>query len=250
MIKTEGLMMLTIAAALASGPDVIHPVVIWDSDNTVLVDAGLPGQLPSFRDAAQKAGITLDRLNSIIITHSDMDHIGGLRGFTEAFPQAEVLAHAEEKPYIQADMPPVVLSRMEAVMALPGGSENVQLRALCGNLKANYKSLGVKVSRTITDGEELPYGGGVEVIFTHGHTPGHICLYHGTSRTLISGDLLHIEGGKLLADFSFVPQIPSTEALKRQALEKLMRYDIETVICYHGGRYEGCINEAISELLK
>ncbi|MHB8917725.1 MAG: MBL fold metallo-hydrolase [Desulfocucumaceae bacterium] len=62
-------------------------------------------------------------------------------------------------------------------------------------LKANYQNLKADVGRTVADEEELPYCGGITVIHTPGHTPGHICLYHKQSRTLIAGDALFAEGG-------------------------------------------------------
>ncbi len=42
----------------------------------------------------------------------------------------------------------------------------------------------------LADGQRLDLAGGVRVIFTPGHTPGHIALYLERSRTLIAGDAL------------------------------------------------------------
>ena len=40
----------------------------------------------------------------------------------------------------------------------------------------------VRVTRLVDDGELLPVRGGLTVIHTPGHTPGHICLYRGVCR--------------------------------------------------------------------
>ncbi|MCK9911855.1 hypothetical protein MXD81_22055, partial [Microbacteriaceae bacterium K1510] len=54
-----------------------------------------------------------------------------------------------------------------------------------------------KVDRVLTDGEELPYCGGIRVIFTPGHTPGHISLYLQQSKTLVAADAMIVWDGVL-----------------------------------------------------
>ncbi|SFA75685.1 Metallo-beta-lactamase superfamily protein [Cohnella sp. OV330] len=51
------------------------------------------------------------------------------------------------------------------------------------------------VNQIIADGDEIPVLGGVVVIHTRGHTPGHISLYLKQSKTLIAGDAFMIEEG-------------------------------------------------------
>jgi glyoxylase-like metal-dependent hydrolase (beta-lactamase superfamily II) len=55
----------------------------------------------------------------------------------------------------------------------------------------------VKVDQTVDDGQELPYCGGIRVIFTPGHTPGHISLYLKQSKTLVAGDAMICLDGSL-----------------------------------------------------
>ena len=93
-----------------------------------------------------------------------------------------------------------------------------------------------KVNRVLADGEELPCFGGVTVIATPGHTPGHICLYHRGTRTLIAGDALRMQDGELLGPD---PRATADMALALRSLSKLAAFNIERVICYHGGLYAG-----------
>ena len=101
------------------------------------------------------------------------------------------------------------------------------------------------VDRTLADGEELPHAGGIVVIYTPGHSPGHLCLYHKRSRSLITGDALNVSEG-LLAGPNPVHTPDVATALA--SLKQLAAYDIETVICYHGGVYRGDANRRIAEL--
>ena len=102
-----------------------------------------------------------------------------------------------------------------------------------------------RVDRTLTDGERLPYCGGIVAIYTPGHTPGHISLYLEPSKVLVAGDALNTSDGRL-----FGPNPPLTPDIGQatDSLKQLACYDIETVVCYHGGPYSGDANTRIAEL--
>lgn len=242
----NGVEMLNLTANLAFGVDLIHPTVLWDEETVILVDGGLPGLRPQIEEAMGKAGVPLERLSKIIITHHDMDHIGVIPSILQAsLHKIEVLAHEEEKPYLQVERPPIRMIQLEAQMSSLPEDRRQQAKTLYEGLKASYPNYRIQVDRTIADGEELPYCGGITVIFTPGHTLGHICLYHEPSKTLIAGDALSVQGSSLVrvsALFTYDPQA-ATESLRR-----LARYDIETVICYHGGLFEGNASQRIAEL--
>jgi len=101
------------------------------------------------------------------------------------------------------------------------------------------------VDRTVSDAQQLPYCGGITVIATPGHTPGHISLYHAPTRTLIAGDAMVVTDCKL---FGPNPQVTLDLDLATKSLRKLTQYDIATVICYHGGLYRGDANKRISAI--
>ena len=109
------------------------------------------------------------------------------------------------------------------------------------------KIIRSKVDKTLIDGEELPYCGGITVIHTPGHTPGHICLYLKEYKILIAGDALCIDDGLLM----MAPQSTNYDMdLSIKSLKKLLNYDIQTVVCYHGGLYKDNANIRIKELAK
>lgn len=242
----DGVEMLEIPANLMTGPGIVNPVLFWDEAEVILVDAGFPRQVQQFREAFAKGGVSFERLSKIIVTHSDTDHIGGLSGILNDSPRKiDVLAHEKEKPYIETDLPPIRLAQMEAQLETLPEERRQQMTELCESLKANYKKLRANVDLTVEDGEELPYCGGIIVVFTPGHTPGHICLYHKPSKTLIAGDMLNVENGVLV-------HAPRFTCLDREQYDKsiirLTLYDIKTVICYHGGVYLESPNKRIAEL--
>ena len=190
----------------------------------------------------ENAGVPFNKLSKVILTHQDRDHIGSLPDILKAVNhKVAVLAHKEDKPYIEGDKPPIKMNpeRVAKMLESVPEEQRQQVQALFAS------PITAKVDKTVEDGEVLPYCGGITVIFTPGHTPGHISLYLNRSKTLITGDALVVVNGELLGpNPQFTPDMQT--ALK--SLKKFTKYDIETVICYHGGVYKENANQRLAEL--
>jgi len=66
--------------------NVIHPILLKDQEMTILIDTGFPGQFEDLRVAMEKAGVSLDQLNAVILTHQDVDPYRESTGdFTDAW---------------------------------------------------------------------------------------------------------------------------------------------------------------------
>lgn len=243
MKVADGVEMLKVTANTMGRTNTIYPTVVWDDETMVLVDAGYPG--PLLRGAMEKAGLHFERISKIIITHHDIDHIGGLPGILNELPgKVEVLAHEGEKPYIQGEKRPIKFTpeRMAQIEKQLSSLPEDQAKALKAVFGTHAKA---GVDKTIADGEKLSYCGGITVIYTPGHTPGHTCLYLNQSKTLVTGDAMNLVDGKLIGPN---PEYTYDMDLAMQSLKKLTEYDIENVICYHGGLYKGDANRRIAEL--
>ncbi len=198
--------------------NIIYPTLLWNQEIAILIDTGFPGQIEDLRIAMERAGVSFDKLKVVILTHQDIDHIGSLPELLQVCgSNIKVYAHALDKPYIQGELP----------LLKDGHIENPPKG---------------KVDDTLIDGQELPYCGGIRVIHTPGHTPGHISLYLKQSKTLIAGDSMYSANGTLGGI-----HIPTTLDIKEAQLsiKKYLDLDIESVVCYHGGLSKGNINEQI-----
>ncbi len=238
-----GVEMLEISATIRGAQTFIYPSLVCDSKTMILIDAGFPGQLSEFRRAIAEGGASFERIDKIIITHHDRDHTGSLRSILNELPhKASVFTHQGERPYIEGRIPPCKATMADA----PDSPYPPEIKALFQRQKLDYLDFTVGVDRIVEDGEELPFCGGITVIHTPGHTPGHICLYIGQSKTLIAGDALFVvEGAKLGPP----PKLASLDwPLAVRSLGKLVRYNVETVICYHGGAWRGNFSRSIAEL--
>lgn len=238
----DGIAMLELPMNIMGRESTIYPTFIWDDETVVLVDSGAPGTLDGIKNAMENAGVPFGRLSKIIITHQDIDHIGGLKDILDELPEVEVLAHEADKPYIQGEKKLVRLNSkfMDRINSLPDKERKIAME-IFNNIPH------VEVKRTLTDNERLSFCGGIKVIHTPGHTPGHICLYHEMSKTLIAGDELNIFNGKLVGPNKQIMDEKSTEiALK--SLRKFEDYEIENVISYHGGLFNDNPHQKIKEL--
>lgn len=242
---TYGIEMLNLPAIKMPGSTTIHPTLIWDQNSVLLIDTGLPGQLPLLGQAIRDAGFEFEQLTHIVLTHHDIDHIGNLAAILKMVPhQVTVMCHELEKPYIQNDLPPLKIASPppDQTERLVNLTEE-QRRAVL-NVFENFKSYTALVNQTLVDGEQLPCLGGIRVIHMPGHTPGHICLYHPTGRTLIAGDTFFVADGAMIIAPSFVNH-DTPQALI--SLQKLLHFEVENIICYHGGFYKDQAGKKIRE---
>ncbi|MFC0610662.1 MBL fold metallo-hydrolase [Scopulibacillus daqui] len=223
----NGVNMMTLTSDFTGHQMTIHPTLVWDEDHVILVDTGMPGMAEQIRTEMEKAGVPFDKLTTVVLTHQDFDHIGGLPDIIQQSNNSiEVIAHEADKPYIEGEKLLMKMDRDRAEKMAPPKA---------------------KVDKTVADQEELPYCGGIRVIYTPGHTPGHISLYLENSKTLITGDAIVSENGRLIGPN---PQFTPDMALALQSIKKFAAYDIQSVICYHGGLCTNNVNQQLRDLVK
>lgn len=212
---------------------VINPVIIQDEDNMILVDTGYPSQIELFDEVAKQNDIILDRLTHIIITHHDFDHIGSLAEFKRRYPHVKILASNIEKGYIEKQRKPLRLEQAEK--RYPSLSNDNKKQALIFH-KTLESVEGVEVNDVLKNHQILPIGKGIEIIYTPGHTEGHISLYIKENKTFIAGDALALIDNQLVIPY---PEFAYDADKAKESIKNLFAYEIEEFICYHGGLYKG-----------
>jgi glyoxylase-like metal-dependent hydrolase (beta-lactamase superfamily II) len=90
----------------------------------------------------------------------------------------------------------------------------------------------VGVDEQVENGSHLELAGGTRVVFTPGHTPGHISLYLERPNILIAGDALTAEGGYLNGPN---PSVTLDMRAAIHSTQRLADLDVSTIVCYHGG---------------
>lgn len=150
------------------------PHLLVDSSGVVLLDTGFPGDGRAIRRRLAALGAGPGDVRAILLTHGHIDHAGSLAGL-QAWSGAPVHAHPLEQAHIDGCHPYSGLSRV------------------CGALEAvarfvtRYRPGRIDVP--ISDGDELPFWGGLRVVHLPGHTLGHCGFYSARLNLLFSGDL-------------------------------------------------------------
>jgi glyoxylase-like metal-dependent hydrolase (beta-lactamase superfamily II) len=203
----------------------VHPVLLVDPQGPLLVDTGLPGQGDTLRRLLAQKGVELAQLRWLVLTHQDLDHIGNAPEVARGSP-AEVCAHAQDAPYIEGQRTPLKLAPERLATLAP------EARAFFEEWAEHPPR--VRVARRLEDGQRLPVAGGVRVVFTPGHTPGHLSLYLEAHRVLIAGDALVVADGQLRGPR---PEVTLDMEEAMRSVAKLAELEPEFVVCYHGGLF-------------
>lgn len=145
--------------------------LIEENDGLILVDTTIESdQIQEIIKLIKEDG---RKLKAIVITHSHADHIDGLSTFKNAFPDTPL--YFPEREY-QLVMKKELLATDKQVPLKEGIPD----------------SLPFTPDKLLVAGDKI---GELEVLFTPGHTPGHICFYNPTKRYLLVGDVLQTLGG-------------------------------------------------------
>ena len=178
----DGVYVLPIPRGSRGAGGFLNLTLILDEQNgNTLVDAGLPGQAETIGAVLTEVGIGVRDLRRIIFTHQDLDHVGSGAALVRQ-SGATVLAHPADAAHIDGSLRPLKPSP-EMLEQRP------QMREVLERLEP------VRVDEHLADGDRLDLAGGTRVIFTPGHTPGHLSLYLERPKVLVAGDALTAEGG-------------------------------------------------------
>lgn len=149
--------------------------LIVEETGVSLVDTGTPGSHRYILRRMADLGFRPEDLKYILITHADPDHCGALPGFQE---QTHAISVASEwsNECLQSN-------------CLPRSFKRTTFEGKAFSLLAPLFLPGrTCVDRIVQPGDCLPILGGLEVIDTEGHTPGHLSYFAPQQRILFSGD--------------------------------------------------------------
>lgn len=228
----EKIIVLDVKFKFGDTEDVIHPVILFDDTEMVLIDCGYTGFISNIETAIRDKGLDCNKLTKIVITHHDHDHMGALAALVKKYPNIQVVAGEAEAPYITGEKKSLRLEQAENMQKYLPEDQKEFGTMFCEILR---KVEPAKVDIIVKEGDIFPWCGGCEMIETPGHTPGHISLYVKDKKTMITGDAAVLENDRLeIANPQFTIDMPKAE----KSLLKIRGYDVDTFICYHGGVYK------------
>ncbi|HEY9593359.1 MAG TPA: MBL fold metallo-hydrolase [Spirochaetia bacterium] len=220
----------------------VHPTLVRGDGKVLLCDTGYPGQTDQIERGLRAAGLGIDHLTGIVVTHHDHDHVGSLAAVRESSGGATVIADATEADMIDGSKPSARLLQAVAYNETLTGDERERGEQFVEYLRT-IEPCAVDRRLEETDEWIVP---GLRIVRTPGHTPGHLSLFLEDTRVLIAGDALALDEGRLV--------IPNPEfAMDREkcieSVKAIRAMDVARIVCYHGGAVEGDIPRLLDELI-
>jgi glyoxylase-like metal-dependent hydrolase (beta-lactamase superfamily II) len=159
--------------------------LIVDPDGLTLVDAGAPRSQRKVFKYIARLGYAPGDLRRVLITHTDGDHVGGLAAL-KAASGARVYASPIEAEAMAA-------GRKSREFNLRGWK-----KLLLSSMFSFFKAQPVSADEHLSDGQVLPILGGLRVVETPGHTPGHLSFFAPSAGVLFTGDSIRSERAGLV----------------------------------------------------
>lgn len=73
--------------------------LLYDGENSVLLDTGLAGETIHLRRLFRRLGLAPQGLKAILLTHGHLDHAGNLARLVD-WSGAKIFAHSDEQAHI------------------------------------------------------------------------------------------------------------------------------------------------------
>ncbi len=187
---------------------VANPYLILDADGLTLIDVGLPRSEKKILAYVTSLGVSPRDVKRIVLTHSDLDHVGSLAALKKA---TGARTYASK---IEADA--IAKGKSSRQIKRSGFSWRRVMFSIMGPF---MKPKPFQVDEILMDGQVLPAAGGLRVVATIGHTPGHISLFAPTSGVLFCGDSMVTDDSGIHGSRPGLTwdEAKANEAVKRQA---------------------------------
>ncbi len=156
--------------------DLVNSFAFAEPDGSVtLVDTGLKSAPARICAGLAAVGRSPSDVTRIVLTHAHSDHGGGAAQLARQSGGTVTVHQADASYARRGERPPL--------------DRSVGLGRVLE--RAGPKAFEpVDVGHELHDGEVLPVLGGLRVVHTPGHTPGHVSLLHQPTGVLITGDAI------------------------------------------------------------
>ncbi|MCR4418833.1 MAG: MBL fold metallo-hydrolase [Clostridia bacterium] len=172
--------------------DYVMSYLIKSRNGCTIIDVGwdTPESLSAWEKQLGQLGLSLQDIRQVVITHLHPDHYG-LAGKLRQISGAQIVMSAPEAEQLGARYENYHrLLEEVAEFLLRNGVPSEEVPALqSASLPALEWVVTARPDRVVEEGDVLEAGPlRLQVLYTPGHTRGHMCLYAAQERLLFSGD--------------------------------------------------------------
>lgn len=229
----------------------VNSYVIPDDDGFMLVDCGwdTPDSLAALRRGLEEIGLRLEGLHTLVVTHNHPDHYG-MAGRLVKLTGCRLVMHRLDTVLIDSRYVDfrALMAEMEQWLRVHGvPPSDVTTYASASMSILNRVNLALP-DRPVEGGERITAGRMEwEVVWTPGHSAGHICLYERNLKLFLSGDHILNPITPIISLHVAVLGNPLADYLS--SLREIRDYDVELVLPAHGEEFTG-FQQRIDDLLK
>jgi glyoxylase-like metal-dependent hydrolase (beta-lactamase superfamily II) len=216
----------------------INVYLVRLADGYLLIDCGMDTEacFQALARAVEAAGAEWRNISEILLTHVHPDHMGLAPRLLE-LTGARLSMHAHDAKYLrELTQTERYLAWAEGVMREAGVPGEIIAKIGVSSNEIHKHFHNLKPDRVLQGGERIAAGvGELEVLWTPGHSPGHVCLYGRERRVLFAGDQM-LE--QISPNIGWLPdRDPLGEFL--DSLRELERLEIELILPSHGAPFSG-----------
>ena len=213
--------------------DFINSFAFVDADGQVtLVDCGLKRAPARIVAALAGIGKRPSDVTRIVLTHAHSDHAGGASDMVERTGVPGIDVHEDDAAYLASGH-----------NAPTSGS--TMGRLLSRSSSARFDP--VAVGEPLTDGQVLDVAGGLRVLHTPGHSPGHVSLLHQDSGVLITGDAIFNMASRMTWPMAAVC---SSASQNKQSAHVLGELEYSVAAFTHGPEIRDNARESVRSFLR
>jgi len=199
-----------------------------DDGALTLVDTGMRFHASELIGGLRDAGFELRDLDRILLTHYDMDHVGGLSAFDGV--DLTIYVGATDAPFVTAERKAPLSKR----------------KGLIQRLGRPLISPPDNPVEPLDDGDTV---GSFTVYETPGHTPGHVSYVIESRSAAFLGDVVVERGGRLYPSMWVLNY--DTEAVERSVRSLVERApEFEVAAMGHGVPFERHGSERLADVVE
>ena len=170
----------------------INTYLVQGDKGYLLVDTGwdIEGVFDSLKQQLDEKSIEFEDITQIVVTHIHPDHYG-LAGKIKQFSHATLAMHHIERGFIESRYVTMdeLLQQLEQWLYANGVSREELPELQMASVEMAKFVDPILPDIVFSGGETVSCGAfNFQVLWTPGHSPGHICLYETNQKVLISGD--------------------------------------------------------------
>jgi len=230
----------------------VNIYLIQGDNGCLLVDTGWDSEqaFDSLKRQLAEIGTHFENISQIVATHIHPDH-HGLAGRLKQLSPAKIAMHHLERDLVEpySDVPKLMQQEIEW-MQINGVPVN-EFAQVLAQMQATYPEMmnftPPALPDTILQGGEVISVGSFtfKVLWTPGHSPGHICLYEPIKKILIAGDHILPTVTPVIELHSYSSDNPLGDYIN--ALNAVKPLDVRLVLPGHENPFNG-LQSRIEEL--